>query len=72
MNWPTIISDIQRHGQMTQSKIAEFCDCSQAAVSGLLLGKTLQPTYPTGEALMRLHRKAMQKAARTAKQPVAH
>lgn len=56
MNWKTLIADLVAAG-ITQPQIAKQCGCSQATVSELANGVTLQPRYPLGAALVALHKR---------------
>lgn len=53
MNWQSIISDLKTR-QVTQNQIAALCDCKQSSVSDLATGKTKQPGFQLGHALMSL------------------
>jgi len=55
MDWPSIIADIQKRG-LSQSQIAMACHCGQATVSDLSSGKTKQPGFVLGQALIELSR----------------
>lgn len=71
MNWKIIIAEILLHGQLTQPNLAIQCGCGQATISDLASGKTKQPSYPLGKALITIHKKHMKKAKSTAqKDPV--
>lgn len=54
MNWKNTIAEIQRLGHLTQPQIAEKVGCSQASISDIATGKTAQPRYPLGAALVEL------------------
>lgn len=53
MDWQLIIADIQKRG-LSQSQIATYCRCGQATISDLAKGKTKQPSFLLGQALMKL------------------
>ncbi|WP_295986399.1 hypothetical protein [uncultured Variovorax sp.] len=53
MDWQSIIADIQKRG-LSQSQIAMACHCGQATVSDLSSGKTKQPSFVLGQALITL------------------
>lgn len=57
MDWKIIIADIVRHGKLTQPQIADACECGQATISDLALGKTEQPRHSLGVALLALFEK---------------
>ena len=65
MQWKTAIADIQRHGKLTQPQIAKKVGCGQATISDLVNGKTLQPRWPLGEAIIALL-KSVSKSSRKA------
>lgn len=67
MNWKTIISEVKAGLGITQAQIAKRIGIAQASVSDLETGRTKEPSYPIGVALMNLHRKAARKL--TAKEP---
>lgn len=62
MNWKTIISDLIDAG-VRQIEIANFCETSQSYVSDLLNGKSKQPNWAIGDALLRLHRDRCERRA---------
>lgn len=53
MNWQTIVAEL-REGGMTQQQIADFCKCRQPAIQALGSGKTTDPSWSLGDALVRL------------------
>ena len=53
MNWQNIISKLNEAG-LTQIKIAELTGASQTSISELHTGKTKNPGYSLGVALMEL------------------
>lgn len=55
MDWKKLIADLMAAG-ITQPQIAKRCGCSQATVSELATGVTVQPRYPLGAALVALHK----------------
>ena len=63
MNWKTVISEIKAGLGITQAQIAKRIGISQISVSDLETGRTKDPRYATGAALMSLHRKAARKLA---------
>ena len=67
MNWKTVISEIKAGLGITQAQIAKRIGISQIGVSDLETGRTKDPRYATGVALMNLHRKAARKL--TAQEP---
>lgn len=56
MHWTSIIADLQAAG-LTQTQIAKFVGTTQGAISSLATGKTTQPLFQAGQALLKLHRK---------------
>lgn len=69
MDWQSIIADIQKRG-LSQSQIAAACHCGQATVSDLSSGKTKQPNFVLGQALLALS-KASDRAIARLKAPAA-
>lgn len=57
MNWKNLIAELLASG-LTQVQIAEKAGCKQASISDLYTGKTIQPSYAIGSALVALHKKA--------------
>jgi transcriptional regulator with XRE-family HTH domain len=57
MNWSNIISELVAAG-IKQVEIADACETSQGYISDLLNGKSKQPNWRIGDALLRLHREA--------------
>jgi transcriptional regulator with XRE-family HTH domain len=62
MDWKNLISELLSEGY-TQPQLAQLCCCSQTAISELATGKTSQPRFSTGDALIKLHKKAQRKRA---------
>lgn len=60
MDWKNVISDLVAEG-FTQPELASLCKCSQTAISELATGKTSQPRFSTGAALLKLHKKSRRK-----------
>lgn len=54
--WSKIIRDLQRTG-VTQQQVADVCGCRQWTISDLATGKTKDPSFPLGTALIDLHTK---------------
>ena len=54
MDWKTLLSQLRERG-WTQSLIADRIGGSQATVSDLNKGKTVNPSYSIGSALIALH-----------------
>lgn len=69
MNWKIVISEVKAGLGITQAQIAKRIGIAQASVSDLETGRTKEPSYSIGIALMSLHRKA---ARRMAAQEHAH
>jgi predicted XRE-type DNA-binding protein len=63
MDWQLIIADIQKRG-LSQSQIASACHCGQATVSDLSNGKTKQPSFVLGQALLALSKASDRTIAR--------
>jgi len=63
MNWKNLLSDLIASG-MTQVQIAAKAGCTQASISDIANGKTLQPSYSIGAVLVALHKKASRKVAK--------
>lgn len=61
MDWKQTIADVQKRTGLTQTEIAERVNCGQATISGLANGKTRQPSYALGIAILSL--KPKRKAA---------
>jgi len=55
MNWSQLISSIQKRG-LSQTQIAEICDCGQVTISDLLKGTTKEPRFTLGQKLIVLSR----------------
>jgi transcriptional regulator with XRE-family HTH domain len=53
MNWQALIAALEKL-QMSQTQIADACQCAQTTISALATGKTLDPKHSTGESLKRL------------------
>lgn len=65
MNWKNLITDLVASG-MTQVQIAEKAGCRQASISDLYTGKTSQPSYAIGAALVAMHKKAVRQLSKQA------
>jgi len=61
MDWKIIITDIKNGLGLTQVQIAKQVGSSQASISELETGKTKEPGFAIGQALIALHRKAKRK-----------
>lgn len=53
MDWKSLIAVLQSRG-LTQAQIAAECKCGQPSISDLATGKTLEPRFSLGEALLSL------------------
>ena len=62
MNWKKIIRDLQAAG-ITQVQIAERCNCAQTTISDIVNGRTEQPSYSIGAALVALHKAVLRGTA---------
>jgi transcriptional regulator with XRE-family HTH domain len=62
MNWVETILLITKAGY-TQSQIADECGCAQPTISDLAGGRTKNPGFQTGQALLKLEAKAKRKLA---------
>lgn len=62
MDWKNVISELVSDGY-TQPQLAHLCNCSQTTISELATGKTSQPRFSTGDALIKLHKKVQRKRA---------
>lgn len=71
MNWSVVIADIQAAG-WSQPRIAAECDCAQSTISDLAAGRTKDPRYTIGEALLRLRRRLAPPATVADAGEVAH
>ena len=54
MNWSKHVLEIKAFG-LTQQQIAEQCQCRQTTISHIESGKTANPGWVLGQALLRLH-----------------
>ena len=54
MNWPLIIDDVLRRCKINQEELAYRAGCSQSLISRLRTGKTREPGYSVGAAIMEL------------------
>lgn len=61
MNWKTIIAELNAAG-LSQGKIADLLCISQPSVSDIANGKTKNPSWQIGDALLKLHRKEVRRA----------
>ncbi|MGI4776922.1 MAG: hypothetical protein ACRYGA_02195 [Janthinobacterium lividum] len=59
MDWKSIIADIQLRGELSQTQIAIACGCGQATIGDLIAGRTKNPRFGIGQALVALHKKTM-------------
>ncbi|CAM8658280.1 hypothetical protein MCEMIEM13_01503 [Comamonadaceae bacterium] len=66
MNWKQVIADIQREHKLTQGRIAAEVGCGQVTISELASGKTEQPRYNLGAALLDLLKSGPKMAASAA------
>lgn len=66
MNWAETIALLERAGYQ-QGQIAKACGCGQSTISDLATGKTTEPRYALGQALLGLERAAKRKLASQAK-----
>lgn len=57
--WPAVITAIRRHGRMRMIDIASECGCSEAALSDLATGRSREPMYALGRAIMRLYERTV-------------
>jgi transcriptional regulator with XRE-family HTH domain len=55
MDWKEVIAELRDRG-WTQQQIAQHVGSSQASVSDLSNGKTLNPTYALGKGIEELHK----------------
>lgn len=69
MDWKIIIADVQKRTGLTQSEIARAVGCGQATVNGLANGKTNQPSYALGVAILSLKPKRKARKESVAAQP---
>ncbi len=51
MDWPSLITDIQKRG-LSQMQIAAICGCGQATISDLYKGTTAEPRFALGQQLI--------------------
>jgi predicted XRE-type DNA-binding protein len=58
MDWTNIISVIRQSG-LTQTAIAEDVGLTQPSLSDLANGKTAEPKWSTGDALLRIYDRVM-------------
>jgi predicted XRE-type DNA-binding protein len=56
MDWKTLIENLTAKG-WKQQQIAEFCGCQQSVISELATGKTKNPRFSTGQALIAMGRR---------------
>jgi len=63
MDWQSLIADIQKHGRLTQKQIAATCNCGQASISELAIGKNKNPSFSLGIALVSLHKSKTRRKA---------
>jgi len=62
MNWSKHILEIKAFG-LTQQQIAEQCQCRQTTISHIESGKTTNPGWMLGQALLSLHALLVAEAA---------
>ena len=53
VDWPLVIQTLQKRG-LTQVEIASICGTRQSTIGDLLAGRTSEPRYGLGEALLDL------------------
>lgn len=70
MTWTQTIAEIQKRG-LSQSQIAAACRCGQVTISDLARGKTKQPHFVLGQALMALSKASDEEIAQVAAAGVA-
>lgn len=66
MNWAETIALLKQAGY-GQAEVARICRCGQSTINELATGKTKQPRYALGLALLALEAKAKRKLAMQAK-----
>lgn len=64
MQWKNVIAEIQSTRGLTQPQIAEAAGCAQATISDLATGKTAEPRFSLGQALLALRKKPTRKLAK--------
>lgn len=52
--WAGLLRDLKRAG-VTQMEIAKRCCCAQPSISDLATGRTKEPVWSIGDALIQLH-----------------
>lgn len=60
MNWTQIIEDITKRGY-TMANVARLIGVEPVTIQALRHGRSANPQWPTGDALIRLHKKVMRK-----------
>lgn len=53
MDWKTLIENLTAKG-WKQQQIADYCGCEQSVISDLATGKTKNPRFSTGQALIKM------------------
>ena len=64
MNWTLLISDLKSHG-LSENQIAAEVGCGQASINEIGGGKTTNPRYNLGRALVELHARVCGKPKRS-------
>ena len=62
MDWKSIVESLVKAG-LSQKEIGIRANCSQNTIWMLLHGKTNEPAYSTGKALLELHNEVCQTAS---------
>lgn len=65
IDWPAIIRHIRKRGRMRLIDIAAACDCSEAALSDLVTGRSREPRHALGERLRQLHEQVSRGTGKT-------
>lgn len=60
MDWKQLLVDLKGAG-LAQQDIADYCKVAQSSVSDLARGKTTEPAFSFGQALVRLHKRTLGK-----------
>lgn len=64
MDFKTLLQELKAVG-LTQKQIADQCGCSQATVSEMERGKTLDPHFSIGSRMVALHARKTKRRNRT-------
>jgi hypothetical protein len=64
MDWKSLISDLKAAG-LSETHIAGAVSCGQASINEIGSGKTTNPRYNLGRALVELHRRVCTKPKRS-------